>query len=363
MAPAAPETNVSAALRFRVRVPLEHFELDVSCATDARSVGLFGASGSGKTTIVETLAGWRDVPHGLVEVDGATWLDTERGVRLDPSRRRVGYVPQDLLLFPHLDVAANVRFGGVRDSAHYERVLDVLEIRALGSRNIATLSGGEQQRVALARALCAQPALLLLDEPLGALDRPLRRRILPYLIRVRAEFDIAMVIVSHDPTEIAASCEHVLVLREGRCIAAGAPNEVLASREGRSAGDDEFENVLRGTVSALGDSTARIDLGGAHLEVGRGTLRVGDHALLAVRAEDVLVATEKPVGLSARNVIAARLVRVETGPDARVLARVGTQSVWVDLTEGAVRELELREGRDVFVVIKTRACRVLAGGS
>ena len=347
-------------LRVEIEAALEHFALSVAFASDARALGLFGPSGSGKTSVLEALAGWRGVARGRIEIAGETWLDSERGLCVPPARRGVGYVPQDLLLFPHLDVEHNVRFAGARDPRLVEHALEVLEIGALRRRAIATLSGGEKQRVALARALCSEPRLLLLDEPLGALDRPLRRRILPYLIRVRAEFDVPLVIVSHDPTEIAAACEHVLVLHEGRVVAQGAPNEVLASREVRGSGEIEFENILRGPVVELSESTARVELGGVTLEVPRGALALGEETLVAVRADDVLVATSRPLGLSARNVLAARIARVELGAEARVLARVGAQAVWIDLTEGALRELELREGREVFAVIKTRACRVLS---
>jgi len=350
-------------LELRLRLPLAPFDLDVEFATSARTLGVFGPSGAGKTSLLEAVAGWREVEAGAVRFNGDTWLDTELGVRTAPSQRGVGYVPQDLLLFPHWSVERNVLAGVERGgAADVERVLAVLELGDLRARDIETISGGEKQRVALARALCSQPKLLLLDEPLGALDRALRRRILPYLLRVRDEFRVPLVLVSHDATEVAALCDEVVLLEAGRVVARGAPSVVFASDEGWRAVGDEFENVLTGAVASVGASTATIALGDALLEVPRSALEVGQRAVVSVRADDVLIATERPRGLSARNVLAARIERVFGESEARVLARLERDgaAMWIDLTSGAIRELELRPEREVFLVIKTRSCRVLS---
>jgi molybdate transport system ATP-binding protein len=350
-------------LDLRLRMRLAPFELDVELATSARTLGAFGPSGAGKTSLLEALGGWRAVEAGSLEFDGDVWLDTKRRIRVAPSKRGIGYVPQDLLLFPHWNVERNVLAGVERGgAADFERVLAVLELRELRERDIATLSGGEKQRVALARALCSRPKLLLLDEPLGSLDKALRRRILPYLLRVRDEFGVPMILVSHDATEVAALCDEVVLLRAGRIVARGAPSAVFASDEGWRAVGDEFENVLSGAVGAVSASTATIEFGGAQLEVPRSSLEVGQRAVVSVRADDVLVATEHPRGLSARNVLAARIEQVFGASEARVLARLleSDTALWIDLTPGAIRELALTPGRDVFVVIKTRSCRVLS---
>lgn len=351
---------MSPALEFELSAPLEHFTLQVAHSTNARSLGLYGASGAGKSTLIEALAGWRSPARGRIQFAGEVWLDTQRGVQQPPAQRRIGYVPQDQLLFPHLDVEANLRFGAGRDEALLRRVLEVLEIGELRARDVATLSGGERQRVALGRALCARPRLLLLDEPFGALDKPLRRRILPYLMRVRDEFETPLVLVSHDATEIAVACDEVLVLRAGRIAASGAPAHVLAPSESAEP-HESFENVLSGPVTSVSGATALIDLGGVLLETPRGTLARGQQASVSVRADEVIVAAARPQGLSARNVLAARLEKVVCGELARVLARCGAQAVWIDLTDAAIAELELEVGREVFLVIKTRSCRVLAG--
>lgn len=348
---------MSGALEFRLTLPLAGFTLALEHATRSRALGVFGASGSGKSSLLEALAGWRGGVRGRIQFDGATWLDSERGVALDSARRGVGYVPQDQLLFPHLGVEGNLRFGCARDEGLVERVLRVLEIEPLRTRDVASLSGGERQRVALGRALCARPRLLLLDEPFGALDRPLRRRILPYLLRAQREFGAPFVLVSHDPTEIAAVCDEVLVLRGGCVVARGAPAQVLAPG---GELDEGFENVLRGRVSAVGAASASVDLGGVVLEVPRAELAPGELAVVSVRADDVLVARAAPTGLSARNVLPARVDELVRGPAARLRVQLGAQPLWIELTEAAIDELELTRGAAVFVVVKTRACRVLA---
>jgi molybdate transport system ATP-binding protein len=360
---------VSPALRFELRASLGRIELDVACETGARSLGLFGPSGSGKTSVVEALAGWRAVDRGRIEFADEVWLDTARSIDVPPRRRRVGVVAQDLLLFPHLDVEANVAFAPGGDRALRERVLEVLEIGPLRGRSVATLSGGEKQRVALARALCARPRLLLLDEPFASLDRPLRRRILPYLVRVRDEFDVPLVVVSHDSTDIGALCDDVALLELGRVVERGPPERVFASDPGWRATGGEFENVLRGTVGELRGDSATLELGDARLEVPSAGLASGSTALVAVRADEILVALERPRGLSARNVLPARVVEVrEAGGDRRGEVRLSAaiegadQDAWVELTAGSVRELGLRPGREVFLVIKTRSFRVLASG-
>ncbi len=351
---------MSAALELQFTLPLAGFTLAIEHSTHSRALGVFGPSGSGKSSLVEALAGWRRGARGRIWFDGATWLDSERGIELEAARRGVGYVPQDQLLFPHLNVEANLRFGCTRDEGLVERVLRVLEIEPLRARDVATLSGGERQRVALGRALCSRPRLLLLDEPFGALDRPLRRRILPYLVRAQREFDCPLVLVSHDATEIAAVCDEALVLREGQVVARGAPSSVLTP-----AGelDEGFENVLRGRVGAVSDSSAIVDLGGVLLEAPRAALNVGERAVIAVRAADVLIARSAPSGLSARNVLPARIEELVRGPAARLHVSLGAQPLWVELTEAAIDELGLAVGGEVFVVVKTRACRVLASSA
>ena len=197
-----------------VRVPLAHFELDVTFTASAQSTGIFGPSGSGKTTILELIAGIRRPQSGTITIDRAIVNDV-------PARKRaVGYVPQGESLFPHMTVERNIRFG-VRDHQaenFIQRVVEVLEISPLMRRGVGALSGGESKRVALARALVTSPRLLLLDEPLAGLDRPLHGRVIEFLIRVRDELRVPMLYVSHDPAELERVVFATVVIERGTIV-------------------------------------------------------------------------------------------------------------------------------------------------
>jgi molybdate transport system ATP-binding protein len=206
------------------------FGLEVSWAGDTRVLGVFGPSGSGKTTCLEAIAGLAAPARGRINVGGRVLFDRERRVDLPPRARRVGYVPQDALLFPHMDVRRNVLYGANRGSdqaRRMEQVLDVLEAAALLDRPVAALSGGERQRIAVARALMSSPDLLLLDEPLASVDFPLRRRIVTALGRIRDELGVPAIYVTHDPEELRSIADHILVLDSGRVVASGEASAPL----------------------------------------------------------------------------------------------------------------------------------------
>lgn len=220
---------MSLTLR-NVQLPLHRISLEVDLEDlEGRITGLFGPSGSGKTSLLEVVAGIRRPRSALIRVDGVVLTDTTRGVHVPIERREIGYVPQDLALFPHLSVRRNVLFGaGDRDvSSSFSHIVDVLEIGDLLNRGISNLSGGERQRVTFARALLASPKLLLLDEPLASLDRALKSKMIQYLIRLRNEFSIPMLYVSHEAEEVLQLCDEVILLQEGRVAGRGRPEEVM----------------------------------------------------------------------------------------------------------------------------------------
>jgi len=359
----------AAPFDFALRLPLAHFVLELEVSSQARALGIFGASGAGKTSLLEVLAGWRAPERGHVRIAGRTLLDPAQGIALPPEQRAAGYVPQDALLFPHLDVARNVRFGRPEPATeeqerHVQDVLAMLELTHLVGRSVASLSGGERQRVALARALAGRPRFLLLDEPLGALDLPLRRRILPYLARVRERFALPTLFVSHDPTEVQALCDEVVVLEEGRVRAQGRPDIVLRDRRGVAGG---FENVLAGRVAEVGEGAARLVLEeGGELWVPAAGLVSGARTIVALGADEILVALGQPTRISARNVLAARVesIAVLAGGEVQLSARLASGTgacLAVTLTPAARRELALAEGQSVFLVCKASSCRVLTG--
>jgi molybdate transport system ATP-binding protein len=215
---------------FELRFVLRQGAVTVApdAAGSARTLALFGPSGSGKTSILEAIAGIRAPQAGRIAIDGRVLLDTAAGLDVPARRRRVGYVPQDALLFPHLDVRRNILYATPHGSLDARAALvDLLELGPLLDRGVASLSGGERQRVALARALCADPAVLLLDEPLAAVDLGRRRAIVAALTRIRDELGVPLVYVTHAPEEAVAIADHALVLEQGRVVAAGPPGEVI----------------------------------------------------------------------------------------------------------------------------------------
>ena len=210
-----PDTSIT--LDFAVR--RGRFRLDIHEQLQSSAVAIVGSSGAGKTTALDAIAGLRRPESGKIVVHGRTLFDSDSGIDVPPAGRRVGYVPQDVVLFPHMNVDRNILYGAGRgDPSLFERVLELLEIGPLAGRPIDGLSGGERQRVALARALMSGPDLLLLDEPLAAVDVALRGRILPYIERVRGELGTPVIYVSHAADEIRRIADHVVVLESGRVL-------------------------------------------------------------------------------------------------------------------------------------------------
>ena len=345
-------------------LPLARFALRVRETLPAGVTAVLGPSGAGKTSLLESVAGLRRAANGRIAVDGQPLLDTARGVALPPEKRRVGYVPQDSGLFPHLSVLGNVRFGAHADERAVGAAIDTLEIRPLLARRPATLSGGERQRVALARALATRPRLLLLDEPLAALDVRLRERVLPWLLRVRDEWALPCLYVTHNVGEALAAAAHAIMLREGRVESTGEPRAILGGLA--SEAEEGIENLLPGQVVSHDEASGITRVSTASgLDVAV-TLTpenpVGSAVTLAVRAEDVLVAVAPVVGLSARNVYAGRVLSIErTGVDVtlRCALEPGGVEVLARITPAAVVALGLQPGGPVWLAVKSHSISLL----
>jgi molybdate transport system ATP-binding protein len=360
-----------AFLEIELALSQGRFELTVA-ARLGEAAAVLGPSGAGKTTLLEAVAGLRRA-HGRLAVGGRVLQDSAAGIFVPPERRRLGYVPQDGALFPHLSVLRNLTFGRPRrrgggqadgsGDAELDSLAASLGLEALLTRYPRHLSGGERRRVALARALLAGPRLLLLDEPTTGLDPPLARKALAGILRLRKELGIPLLLVTHDQREALALASEVALLEGGSVQAVGPARQVLrAPRRLAAEGERRWENVvsarLVGHDAAGGTSEVRLE-GGEKVTIPHTPdLASAADLLVSIDAEDLLLATVPPSGLSARNAVAGRideLISVGTS----VFARVGP---WLaHLTPAAVAELGLAPGIPVWLVAKTHSWRVVAG--
>jgi len=354
----------------RCRIPLAYFELDIDVSFDARVTAIFGPSGSGKTTILDAIAGLREITEGEIEINGDTLFSSARGINRPPRRRGIGYVPQEGALFPHLSVRKNILFGADRDhnvgeslGITVDHVLEILEIDRLLDRPVTELSGGEAQRVALARAILSRPQLLLLDEPLAALDVALKERILPYLGRVRDEFGLPMIYVTHNLTEVLTLADWVLMIQQGKLVAQGVPKEALRSVNAiKQLADEQFENVFSATFvesdARAGRTRVRLP-SGAELFIPYLPQSANRAMQIRVSADDILIATQSPEGISAGNVLPGTIRSIEPVDGEALITVVAGDEFVVRLTSAAILRLGLRENSPVFLIIKTRSFRVL----
>ena len=319
----SPEREATT-LEVEVRVEFDAFQLQVEQSIPAAGVtAVFGPSGSGKTTLLRSLLGFETRSSGRIALNGDVWLDSEAGVTVPPHRRPVGCTFQDGRLFPHLDVEGNLGYAdrrsapapGVAAAISRDDVVDALDLGPLLDRRPGTLSGGERQRAALGRALLSRPRLLLLDEPLSALDRRRKAEIMPYLLALHPRFGIPTLYVSHAVDEVALLADRVLVLADGRVQAFGGTVEVLEQLD-LAPLTERFQAaaVLEARVSAHDDEyrLTWLDLDGQRLSVPRiEHLAVGESARLLVRSRDVSLATERPSPTSIRNVLSGVLVSLQ----------------------------------------------------
>jgi molybdate transport system ATP-binding protein len=355
-------------LEARVRHRFRGFTLDVELASAGPVLGLFGASASGKTTLLHAVAGLLRLQEGRVAVDGRTLCQRPGGIWVPPERRRLALVMQDSLLFPHLSVRHNLAYApGAGERLAGEkgrRTLEVLRLAPLLERSVANLSGGERQRVALGRALFADPALLLLDEPTSSLDAELARDVIALLLQVRRELGVPMVFVTHKVSELLALADDCVVLERGRIAAQGAPVEIL--QRPRALGVANLvgvDNLLRlpvlrhepeGGVSllALGPD--------ASLAAPLCDAAVGSSVSVGLYADEVMLCLERPSGLSARNALACQVRRLDAvGHEVLIELQVGSQALRARVTPAAARELGLAAGSRVVALIKTSAVRLL----
>jgi molybdate transport system ATP-binding protein len=365
----------TASLDVRIRKRFSNvegsFDLDLQFHVDPGFTILFGASGAGKTTVLDSIAGLTRPAAGRIAIAGSVVFDRDKKQDVPPWKRNIGYVLQDLALFPHLTAEENVAFG-LHELAAAERqrrsreILRTFRIEHLGGRRPAQISGGERQRVALARTLVTEPHALLLDEPLAALDRPTKAHILDDLRRWNETHCVPILYVTHSHEEVFALGEQVIVLAAGRVVARGLPHAVMsAPRLEAVAQLLGFENIFDASVISLneerGTMSCRLQAGTVELETPLVRAEAGSTLRIGIRAGDLLLATEPPRGLSARNVIAGT-IRIIERRDVIISTVVNCSGAEfeVHLTLAARESLQLAPGKEVWLVVKTYSCHLMS---
>jgi molybdate transport system ATP-binding protein len=354
-----------AGIRARIRLDRGDFLLDVDLDLPQRGVSaLFGHSGSGKTTILRALAGLERAPGGYVALGDEVWQDEAKGVFVPVHRRALGYVFQEASLFSHLSVRANLDFGRRRVALAERRfepdaVAELLGIGHLLERRPNSLSGGERQRAAIARALLASPRLLLMDEPLAALDLHRKQEILPYLERLHDELAIPIVYVSHAPDEVARLADHLVLLDAGKVVASGPLGATLARADLPPAFADDAGVVLDTVLASHEeDALSRLDFAGGVLHVGQRPEAIGTRLRCRIHARDVSLALERPRGTSIVNLLPAVVTAVAgTDHPGQVLVqlRVGDSPLLARITERSRRELAIAPGLTLWAQVKAVA--------
>ena len=352
-------------LEVEIQHRLGRFALDVGFASGAGLTALFGRSGAGKTSVVNIIAGLIRPERGRVVVDGNVLLDTARGIFVPMHRRRIGYIFQEGRLFPHLTVRQNLLYGrwfsrrGARQATIGE-VGALLGIEHLLDRRPGALSGGEKQRVAIGRALLANPRLLLMDEPLAALDTPRKDEILPYIEKLRDEAGIPIVYVSHAIAEVTRLATTMVLMSEGKVDAVGPVTELMGRldlypRTGRFEAGAVIETRVAGHDSVYG--LTHLSCAAGEIRVPRLDLPEGAAVRVRIRARDVIVATTLPTGLSALNALPGRVAEIggDLGPVRDLRIAIAGGSVLARVTYRSLSELDLTPGRAVFVIIKSVA--------
>lgn len=354
--------------RIQARFHLDYpeFRLDVDLELPGRGVtALFGHSGSGKTTLLRLVAGLIRIPHGRLSVNGEVWQDGQDF--LPTHKRPLGYVFQEASLFPHLTARGNLEYGMKRvgtamDGAALEQAVTLLGIGHLLDRRPHQLSGGERQRVAIARALAVQPRLLLMDEPLAALDFKRKLEILPYLERLHDTLEIPVLYVSHSPDEVARLADTVVVMEQGQARAVGAVAEVFSRLDLALAQDQEASAIIEGVVLSHDDDYAltRLEIPGGRLSVARLDRNIHDQVRVRIHARDVSLALDEPGTSSILNILPARILEMREIEQAQVLVKLctgdgGKTPLLARITRHSRDRLRLHQGQPVFAQVKAVA--------
>ena len=341
----------------QISLPLANFTLEVEVEIRDCNTVLFGPSASGKTSLLDLLAGLRRAESAFIQIDNEVLTDTSKGILVPARRRGFGYVPQDLALFPHLSVRQNLLYGHRPNGEgrfRFDHIIELLEIGSLLDRGVMQLSGGEKQRAALARALLTSPRWLLLDEPLANLDLPLKRKVLPYLARIREEFRVPILYVTHDRFETLSLADEMVVLVNGRIAQSGSVHEVFNRPANLEvAGIVTIETIQPGKIVNAANDIVTVAVGPTQLSAVEPHLPPGTtNVHVCIRADDVILLKGADAPSSPRNHLAATVQALtREGSLMRVQLDCGFPLTAL-LTKQACEELALRTGMPVMALVK-----------
>ncbi|TAM40712.1 MAG: molybdenum ABC transporter ATP-binding protein [Burkholderiaceae bacterium] len=350
------------SVRARLQLGYPDFALDVDLALPGHRVSaLFGPSGSGKTTCLRAIAGLEHAPGGYVQVNGEVWQDDARHLFVPTHQRPLGYVFQEPSLFAHLTVAQNMSYGMKRVPLARRRVslaqaVELLGLERLLQRSPATLSGGERQRVAIARALATSPRILLMDEPLAALDATRKGEILPYLERLHGELDIPVLYVSHAPDEVARLADHLVLLEAGKVVASGATFDLMTRLDLPLAHGDSAGAVIDATIDHhdAGYQLTQAGFGGGQLSVPQLSIPVGQRIRIRIQARDVSLTLQRQTGTSVLNILPATVTALASDSPGQIMVRLdaGGSPLLARITRKSADALALAQGQTVFAQVK-----------
>jgi molybdate transport system ATP-binding protein len=355
----------SVAMRYSLN--RDDFSLDVDISVPTHGItGIFGASGSGKTTLLRCIAGLEQGIAGHFSVNGEVWHDSDRGISIPVHQRRIGYVFQEARLFSHLSVRGNLHYGMNRnkdqaDQVEFDQIIKLLGLERLLDRKPASLSGGEAQRVAIARALLRSPSLVLMDEPLAALDSARKEEILPFLDKLHAELSLPILYVSHSMEEVCRLCDHLVVMDQGRVLAQGGIQSVLVRLDLPAAASEIAGTVIAGKIAAYDpdyDLTS-VDFSGGRLLIPGACGALSSPLRLRIRASDISLCRERPNETTILNVLPVTIegIQSDQGPFCMAQLRAGEDLLTARITRQSAETLGIKTGDTLLAQIKSVAVR------
>jgi len=348
------------SLKVEVNLPRRHFTLDLAFEMEKETLGVFGHSGAGKTSLFSLINGLEQPMSGRIELNGRVLTDTTRNIHLPPQKRRIGTVFQEKLLFPHMTVEENLLFGvpySRNKRIHFQEALELLDLKNLQSSYPSEISGGEQQRTAIGRALMTSPELLLMDEPFNAVDSSLRSNILPYLRRLRYELHIPMLIISHDLPDIQRLTDKILILQKGKCSGYGTIQELLEQTDLEEPLSEAVNTLQVQSITAVGQSLYACDIQGLKHPV-LSPHRITPPCSLVLSPDDIVLSQQKIPGISVQNQLSGTITGLSKQARFTYCHIEAGITLLSRITHQAAEEMKLHKGMEITCLFKAHSLKL-----